>query len=82
MVPGALRTIIRILFHLLSPGIFPGFYPPPQQLLVKRTAERGLRQIGADPTVYEFMRPLQDWNVFVTMAAFVLASMRWMYVIE
>lgn len=32
-----------------------------------------LRRI-ADPTAYEFLRPQQDWNVFITHSAFVLGA--------
>ncbi|MEE9270964.1 MAG: cbb3-type cytochrome c oxidase subunit I [Candidatus Krumholzibacteria bacterium] len=32
-----------------------------------------LRRI-ADPTVYDYLRPMQDWNVFITLSAFVLGA--------
>jgi cytochrome c oxidase subunit 1 len=36
-------------------------------------AEGQMRRI-ADPTVYDFLKPQQDWNVFITMGAFVLGA--------
>ena len=36
----------------------------------------------ADPTVYEFMKPQQDWNVFITIAAFVLGLAQLVFLVN
>ena len=36
-------------------------------------AEGQMRRI-ADPTVYDYLKPQQDWNIFITMSAFVLGA--------
>lgn len=36
-------------------------------------AEGQMRRI-ADPTVYNFLKPHQDWNIFITLSAFVLGA--------
>jgi cytochrome c oxidase subunit 1 len=40
-----------------------------------------LRRI-ADPTTYEFIRPMQDWNIFITMAAFVLGFSQLIFLVN
>jgi cytochrome c oxidase subunit 1 len=40
-----------------------------------------LRRV-ADPTVYEFLRPLQHWNVFISIAAFVLGTAQLVFLVN
>jgi cytochrome c oxidase subunit 1 len=44
-------------------------------------AEGQMRRI-ADPTVYDFLKPQQQWNVLITMAAFVLGAAQLIFLVN
>ena len=44
-------------------------------------AEGQMRRI-ADPTVYEFLQPHQDWNIFITLSAFVLGAAQLIFMVN
>jgi cytochrome c oxidase subunit 1 len=70
------ESLGRIHFVLTFVSFNLVFFP-----MHKLGSQGHLRRI-ADPTTYEFLRPLQDWNVFISISAFVLGAAQLVFAVN